>query len=41
MMRTQEVPQAVLNGLLAAPLYLGLMRLRLVGRAAIPGPSYR
>jgi rod shape-determining protein MreD len=41
MMRTQVLPQAVLNGLLAAPLYLGLMRLRLVGRPQAAGPSYR
>jgi rod shape-determining protein MreD len=41
MMRTQVLPQAILNGLLAVPLYLGLIRLRLVGRAAMPGPSYR
>lgn len=41
MMRAQAIPQAALNGLLAAPLYLGLLRLRLVGGPGIPGPSYR
>jgi rod shape-determining protein MreD len=41
MLRTQVLPQAVFNGLLAAPLYLGLLRLRLVGRAVQTGPSYR
>ena len=38
MMRTQVLPQAVFDGLLAAPLYLGLIRLRLVGRRAIARP---
>ena len=41
MMRAQVLPQAVFNGLLAAPLYLGLIKLRLVGREALPGSSYR
>lgn len=41
MMRTQMVPAAVLDGLLAAPLYLGLVRLRLLPAPGSSEPSFR
>jgi rod shape-determining protein MreD len=41
MMRSQMLPAAVLDGLLAAPLYLGLVRLRVLPAPGASEPSFR
>jgi rod shape-determining protein MreD len=41
MMRTQMVPAAVLDGLLAAPLYLSLVRFRVLPAPGSSEPSFR
>lgn len=40
MVRHQMVPSAILDGLLAAPLYLGLVRLKLVHQPRPTGPLF-
>jgi rod shape-determining protein MreD len=41
MMRSQMLPAAVLDGLVAAPLYLGLVRLRVLPAPGASEPSFR
>jgi rod shape-determining protein MreD len=41
MLRVQILPAALLDGLLSAPMYLGLTRLRLLPRQELSDPSFR